>query len=66
MNMDLLESKIEASGYKREYIASQIGISRFGLLSKMQNPDRWKVTEMSAIIKLLKLSKTETREIFDL
>ena len=65
MNMELLEDKINESGYKREYIASQLGITRFGLLDKMKNPERWKVTEMKILVKLLRLSRTESKEIFD-
>lgn len=64
MNMDLLEAKINESGYKREYIAAQLGLSRFGLLDKMKNPERWKITETKVIVKLLKLSRAEAKEIF--
>lgn len=45
MNMNLLNEKIEASGYKREYIAQQLNITRFGLRDKMLNPNRWKASE---------------------
>lgn len=65
MNMALLEDKIDQSGYKREFIAEQLGLSRHGLYNKMKNPDRWKVTEMTVLVKLLALSKSESRQIFE-
>lgn len=66
MNMNLLNEKIEASGYKREYIAQQLNITRFGLRDKMLNPNRWKASEAATIIKLLNLTEEESQAIFGL
>ena len=65
MNMALLESKIDESGYKKEFIAKQLGLSRQGLYLKIKNPNLWKVTEMTTLVKLLSLNKTDSKQIFD-
>lgn len=64
MNMALLESKITESGYKKEFIAEKLGITRFGLLDKMKNPDRWKLSEVRVLVDLLALSRADAKEIF--
>ena len=64
--MELLREKIDASGYKQNYIAEQLGISRFGLADKVKNPERWKMTEVIILVKLLHLSPAETQQIFGL
>ena len=66
MDMVYLEEKMAESGLRKEYIAKQIGLSRFGLRDKMLNPKRWKVVEMTALISLLKLSKADSKRIFNL
>lgn len=66
MDMNLLDAKINESGLKREYIASQIGLTRFGFREKLIYPHRWKVSEMSKLVSLLNLSTDEIKQIFDL
>lgn len=65
MNMDLLETKIEESGYSKEFISKQLGISRHGLYDKLKNPDRWKVTEMTVLVRLLSLNRSDSKQIFE-
>lgn len=64
MDMALLEQKIADSGYRKEFIANRLGLTRFGLRDKINNPDRWKVSEVSELVKLLNISKAESRKIF--
>lgn len=64
MNMELLEERINESGYKREFIAKELGLSRHGLYAKLKNPERWKVSEMVTVVKLLNLTKSDSRQIF--
>lgn len=66
MDMELLQKKIEDSGLKQVYLAKKLGISRFGFAEKMKNPERWKVAEAATMIKLLNLSKSESKKIFGL
>ena len=64
MDMNFLEMKIDESGLKRDYIADKLGLTRYGLRDKIRFPDRWKVTEMVALISVLNLSKADCRRIF--
>ncbi len=64
MDMDLLKARIEESGYRFDYVANQIGMSRHGLYNKIRNPGSWKVSEMAAIIKLLSLNRADSKRIF--
>lgn len=64
MDMNLLEQKIVESGYRREFIAEKLGLTRFGFREKINNPDRWKVSEVRELVKLLNISKADSRKIF--
>lgn len=64
MDMKLLEQKIVESGYRREFIAEKLGLTRFGFRDKINNPDRWKVSEVKELVKLLNISKADSRKIF--
>lgn len=64
MDMNLLEQRIVESGYRREFIAEKLGLTRFGFRDKINNPDRWKVSEVRELVKLLNLSKADSRKIF--
>lgn len=64
MDMNLLEQKIVESGYRREFIAEKLGLTRFGFRDKINNPDRWKVSEVRELVKLLNISKADSRKIF--
>ena len=64
MDMNLLEQKIVESGYRREFIAKKLGLTRFGFRDKINNPDRWKISEVRELVKLLNISKADSRKIF--
>lgn len=62
-NTKLLEEKIDASGYKRNYIAKAIGLkSAFGLAKKIRNENEFKAKEINALCKLLKIDTLEEKE----
>ena len=61
-NTSLLEQRIEASGYKKSYIAKQIGISAYALAMKINNESEFKANEITIISKLLKLD-LKTKEV---
>lgn len=63
-NTALLEKYIEDSGYKRGYIAKQIGISRAALASKINNETEFKASEMVAISDLLNIDAEARDAIF--
>ena len=62
-NTELLNKKIEASGYKRNYIAKAIGLnSAYGLSKKINNETEFKATEINALCELLKIDSLEEKE----
>ena len=63
-NTSLLEQYIEKSGYKRAFIAQQLGITAYGLALKINNKSEFKAGEMTILTKLLKISKKDKEAIF--
>lgn len=62
-NTELLNKKIEASGYKRSYIAKAIGLkSAYGLSKKINNETEFKAKEINALCELLNISSLEEKE----
>lgn len=63
-NTELLEQKIDASGYKKSYIAKAIGLkSTFGLSKKIRNETEFKATEINALCELLNIDTLEEKEL---
>ena len=60
-NTEVLNEKIDTSGLKREFIAKEMGISRFSLNKKIKNEVEFKATEIDCLCKLLKIVKLEDR-----
>lgn len=65
-NTELLEQKIQESGYKKSYIAKAIGLkSTSGLTKKIRNESEFKATEIDILCDLLKInSLSERQKIF--
>lgn len=63
-NTTLLRNCIERSGYKLQFLADKIGISRFTLLNKIENHTEFKLSEVTKLQELLSLSNDEREEIF--
>jgi len=63
-NTGLLREKIDASGYKLAYVASQCNLSYQGFLKKMKGQTEFKVNEVQALKELLDLSSQDANEIF--
>ena len=61
-NTRLLIEKINASGYKRSYIAKALGLTAYGLANKIQNVTEFKASEINALCELLKIEKPEEKE----
>lgn len=60
-NTSLLEKRIEASGFKRSYIAKALGLSSYGLKLKIQNVHEFKASEIDALCALLGITCVEER-----
>lgn len=63
-NTPLLEQYIEKSGYKKSYIAQQLGITAYGFALKINNKSEFKASEMTILCKLLKISAKDKEAIF--
>lgn len=60
-NTKLLREKIEASGLKLQYIADQLGITRFGLYKKLQDGSEFKPSQIVILCDILKIETIEER-----
>lgn len=63
-NTDLLQRKIDESGYKIRYIAEYIGISYQALYNKIGNKTEFLASEIMKLSELLKLTDEEREAIF--
>lgn len=62
-NTELLNKKIEDSGYKRAYLARMIGLkSAFGFAKKVNNETEFKPSEISILCKLLDIDTLEEKD----
>lgn len=63
-NTSLLEQHIEKSGYKKSFIAEQLGITSYGFTLKINNKSEFKASEITILCKLLKISAKNREAIF--
>ena len=63
-NTVLLERYIEKSGYKKSFIAEQLGLTTYGFTLKVNNKSEFKASEMTILCKLLKISAKDKEAIF--
>ena len=63
-NTALLEQYIEKSGYKKSFIAEQLGLTAYGLTLKVNNKSEFKASEMTILCKLLKINAKDKEAIF--
>lgn len=61
-NTKLLREKIDASGLKLQYIADQLGITRFGLYKKLQDGSEFKPSQIVKLCELLRIETAEERK----
>ena len=61
-NTKLLREKIEASGLKLSYIASQLWISPKALTMKIENQTQFKAAEIKRLSEILGIETAEERE----
>ena len=60
----LLEQYIEKSGYKKSFIAKQLGITAYAFALKINNKSEFKANEIAILCKLLKISARDKEAIF--
>jgi hypothetical protein len=64
VNTKMLQQEMRKKGYTLETLAGKIGRSRTGLFNKIHNKSDFRITEINAIIDVLKLKKSEANQIF--
>lgn len=59
-----LRQRIKESGYRLEFVAKSLGITRYSLQRKIENDSEFKVSEFDALTKLLGLTPEEKDKLF--
>ena len=63
-NTSLLEQYIKNSGYKKSFIAKQLGITAYGFALKINNKSEFKANEILVLCKLLKIGAKDKDAMF--
>lgn len=63
-NTELLRKKIDGSGLKKSYIASQLDMTSQGLYKKLKDGSDWTFSQVMIIKRLLHLTDEEVNLIF--
>lgn len=64
-NSQLLESKIQKSGFRRSWILEQLGIKSYATLrAKIRNKSEFTASEIDKLCDILSLSKSQREAIF--
>ena len=63
-NTNLLEQYIEGSGYKKGFIAKQLGITAYAFALKANNKSEFKASEIETLCNLLKIGAKDKEAIF--
>ncbi len=63
-NTAMLEDYIKKSGYKKAFLASAIGASRYGFALKCNNKGEFRATEIDTLCKLLNIGVKDRMAIF--
>ena len=64
VNTEELRAIIKESGYKFEYLATRLDISRASLRNKVENITEFKLSEIRALEEILKLEPEQRDSIF--
>jgi hypothetical protein len=63
-NTPLLEEYIKKSGFKKSFLAEQLGISSYGFSLKCSNKSEFKANEIEILCRLLKVGIKDRMAIF--
>ena len=63
-NTSLLEQYIEKSGYKKSFVAKQLGITAYAFALKINNRSEFKANEIAILCKHLKINARDKEAIF--
>ena len=60
-NTQMLRQIVRDSGLKYQYIAEKMGLSRFGLMKKIDGENEFKASEIENLCEILKIDSLEQR-----
>jgi CTP-dependent riboflavin kinase len=63
-NTSLLEEYIKRSGYRKSFIAEQLGITPYAFTLKCNNKSEFKATEIDILCKILQIGIEDRMSIF--
>lgn len=64
-NVEMLQKRIKDSGYKVQFIAEKMGLSRAGLYKKINGQNEFMTSEVEKLCEILHIESLEERqEIF--
>ena len=63
-NTSLLEKYIKRSGYRKNYIAEQLGITPYAFTLKCNNKSEFKATEIDMLCNILNIGIKDRMSIF--
>lgn len=63
-NVALLRQAIHDKGFRLDYVAKRLGLSRQGLMLKIEGSTEFKASEIAKLTRLLELSIEERDRIF--
>ena len=64
MNYEKLTAAVQRSGLKQSFIAKEIGVSDAVMHNRLTGASQFRLNEVSAICRVLKLSKKDRESIF--
>lgn len=59
-----LRELIDNSGFKLEYVAEQVGLTRCGLYKKLTDGSEFKPSQITKFCELLNIAEDERKQIF--
>ena len=63
-NTTLLADYIKKSGYKKGFIAKQLGLTSYGFTLKINNKTEFKANEITILCNMLKINAKDKEAIF--
>ena len=63
-DLKVLNSKINSSGYKKSFLAEQLGISKQALSQKLAGQHEFKSNQIQILCKYLGIAPKEMKDIF--
>lgn len=64
VNLQLLKSMIKDSGYRMQFVAAKLNVSRATLINRLEGRQPFTIDEVNTLIWLLRLTPEQVNDIF--